>query len=87
MGIEIPWVGLLILCFLLAGKVIAKKEFRTSIDWPFLTLLASLIGLSRSISYIGFDDWLSHYLSWLGEYMRANFSLFVLIFCRFHLFG
>lgn len=79
-GIAIPWVALLILCFLLSGKVIAKKQFRNSIDWPFLILLGSLIGLSKSIAYIGFDDWLSSYLGWLGEYMRTNFSLFVLLF-------
>ena len=79
-GIEIPWIGLFILCFILSGKVLGKKEFRHGIDWPFLLLLASLIGLSRSMAYIGFDDWLSHYLSWLGEYMRSNFSLFVLLF-------
>ncbi|MDJ0508901.1 MAG: anion permease [Crocosphaera sp.] len=79
-GIAIPWVALLILCFLLSGKVIAKKQFRNSIDWPFLILLGSLIGLSKSIAYIGFDDWISSYLGWLGEYMRTSFSLFVLLF-------
>ena len=79
-GIAIPWVGLFILCFLLSAKVLTKKEFRNCIDWPFLILLASLIGLSRSIAYIGFDDWLSNYLGWLGEYMRNNFSLFILLF-------
>ncbi|NES80886.1 MAG: hypothetical protein F6K10_05485 [Moorea sp. SIO2B7] len=79
-GIAIPWVGLFILCFLLLGKVLTKKEFRNSIDWPFLTLLASLIGLSRSLAFIGFDEWISNYVGWLGEYMRNNFSLFVLLF-------
>jgi DASS family divalent anion:Na+ symporter len=79
-GIAIPWIGLLILCFLLSGKVLTKKEFRNSIDWPFLILLASLIGLSDSITYIGFDHWIGNYIGWLGEYMRNNFSLFVLLF-------
>ncbi|NJN72242.1 MAG: hypothetical protein HC799_05205 [Limnothrix sp. RL_2_0] len=49
-GIAIPWVGLLVFCFLLLGKVILKSDLRTSIDWPFLILLASLIGLSESIA-------------------------------------
>jgi DASS family divalent anion:Na+ symporter len=79
-GIAIPWVGLLVFCFLLLGKVILKSDLRKSIDWPFLILLASLIGLSESIAYIGFDDWISEYLGWLGESMRTDFSLFVLLF-------
>ncbi|AFY40308.1 cyclic nucleotide-binding protein [[Leptolyngbya] sp. PCC 7376] len=79
-GVAIPWVGLLVFCFLLLGKVLLKQDIRKSIDWPFLILLASLIGLSRSIAYIGFDDWISEYLGWLGSSMRNNFSLFVLLF-------
>ena len=68
-GVAIPWVGLLVFCFLLLGKVLLKQDIRKSIDWPFLILLASLIGLSRSIAYIGFDDWISDYLGWLGNSM------------------
>lgn len=79
-GIDIPWVGLLVFCFLLLGKVILKSDLGNSIDWSFLILLASLIGLSDSIAYIGFDEWISEYLGWLGASMRNDFSLFVLLF-------
>ena len=57
----------------------SKSDFRINIDWTFLVYLGTLLGLVRSMSYIGLDQQLGQHLLWLGEYTRSNFSLFVLL--------
>ena len=58
---------------------LSKKEFRINIDWTFLIYLGTLIGLVRSMSYIGIDKALGDNIIWLGNYMKTNIYLFVLL--------
>ncbi len=77
--IQLPWVGLTVLYIVLAFGYLSKSDFRINIDWTFLVYLGTLLGLVRSMSYIGLDQQLGQHLLWLGEYTRSNFSLFVLL--------
>jgi DASS family divalent anion:Na+ symporter len=77
--IQLPWIGLTVLYVVLALEFLSKKEFKMSIDWTFLIFLGTLIGLVKSMSYIGLDQQIGQHLIWLGEYTRTNFPLFVLL--------
>lgn len=77
--IQLPWIGLGVLFLVLSLGILKKNEFRTEIDWPFLILLGSLVGISEAMSYLGLDTHFGSYLAWMGDSMKANFSLFILI--------
>jgi DASS family divalent anion:Na+ symporter len=77
--IQLPWIGLTVLYVVLALEFLSKKEFKMSIDWTFLIFLGTLIGLVKSMSYIGLDQQIGQHLIWLGDYTRTNFPLFVLL--------
>lgn len=77
--IDPAWIGLgLLFAFLTFGSL-SKIEFRSAIDWPFLILLGALIGLVKTISYLGLDDYINQHLAWMGGYMQNNLYLFVLL--------
>lgn len=77
--IQLPWIGLTVLYVILAFGYMSKKEFRINIDWTFLVYLGTLIGIVKSMSYIGIDKVLGKNLAWLGVYSNTNFPLFVLL--------
>ncbi|MTI85714.1 MAG: cyclic nucleotide-binding domain-containing protein [Firmicutes bacterium] len=77
--IETPWIGLVVLYVFLALGTLSKKEFQREINWPFLIYLGGLIGLVKTMSYIGLDQWIGTRLMWMGNYMRENFLIFVLL--------
>lgn len=77
--IQLPWIGLTVLYVVLALEFLSKKEFKASIDWTFLIFLGTLIGLVKSMSYIGLDHQIGQHLIVIGEYTRTNFPLFVLL--------
>lgn len=77
--IQLPWIGLGVLFLVLSLGILKKNEFRTEIDWPFLILLGSLVGISESMSYLGLDTHFGGYLAWMGDSMKSNFSLFILV--------
>lgn len=77
--IQLPWIGLLVLYATLSVGFLTPKEFRTSIDWSFLLYLGSLIGFVSTISYLGIDRQAGQSLAWMGNYMKNQFSVFVLI--------
>jgi len=77
--IKLPWIGLTVLYIVLAFGYLSKKEFRINIDWTFLIYLGTLIGLVKSMSYIGLDQRLGQHVIWLGSYIQTNFYLFVLL--------
>lgn len=77
--IDPAWIGLgLLFAFLTFGSL-SKIAFRSAVDWPFLMLLGALIGLVKSITYLGLDDYINQHLAWVGGYMQENLYLFVLI--------
>lgn len=73
------WIALIILYIFLTIGVFSKNQFRINIDWSFLFLLAGMIGIVKTMTYIGIDQRLSSNLSWLIPYMKDNFPLFVLL--------
>ncbi len=77
--IELPWIGFTVLYVVLAFGYLSKKDFRINIDWTFLVYLGTLIGLVRTMSYIGLDKVLGQHFIWLGHYMKDNFGLFVFL--------
>ena len=77
--IKPAWIGLAIMFIFLALGSLSKKSFREKIDWPFLFLLGTLIGLTRTLNYLGLDQLLANKLSGLQQMMTDNFYLFVLV--------
>jgi DASS family divalent anion:Na+ symporter len=77
--IELPWIGLGILYLFLALGLMEKQQFQSQIDWSFLILLGSLVGVGETMSYVGIDFWIGQNLFWLVDYMKTNFYLFVFL--------
>jgi DASS family divalent anion:Na+ symporter len=73
------WISLIVLYIFLTIGIFSKNQFRINIDWSFLFLLAGMIGIIKTMSYIGIDQKLSTNLFWLIPYMKENFPLFVLL--------
>lgn len=78
--IDLPWIALGVFFLFLSLGLMGKKDFQSKIDWSFLILLGSLVGLAKTMSYIELDQWIGDNLGWLGYYMDNNFSLFIIIF-------
>ncbi|MCU7917507.1 MAG: anion permease [Candidatus Thiodiazotropha sp. (ex Epidulcina cf. delphinae)] len=77
--IPIPLVTFAVFCALLIIGVLSREEFIKRIDWSFLVLLASMIGVLATMKYLGLDKELVSQFKWLGDYMRHDFYLFVLV--------
>lgn len=77
--IPIPWIGLGVFCVFLALGFMGRADLSKKIDWSFLILLGSLIGVAKSMSYLGIDEWIGGQLSWLAGYMRDDFATFTLL--------
>ncbi|MDM8564076.1 SLC13 family permease [Candidatus Halobeggiatoa sp. HSG11] len=76
--IKPAWIGLALMFLFLAMETMPKDDFRKKIDWPFLFLLGTLIGLAKAISFLGIDQMISLHLSGLAGLMKENLYLFVL---------
>ena len=72
------WVALVMVFALLTIGALNNKQFKERIDWSFLFLLASMIGVVHTMSYTGVDQWIGNHLSWMEPYLKHNFELFVL---------
>jgi DASS family divalent anion:Na+ symporter len=77
--IHAAWLGLTILYGLLILGFLRKGEFRKEIDWPFLIYLGGMIGITNAFNHLGLDQWVAARLGFIGEYMRTDFNLFLLI--------
>ncbi len=77
--IQPPWMALILLFFLLAFNFLRGSEFRDKIDWAFLMYLAGLVGMVAAMTHLGLSKFLASHLGWLGDLMRLNFPLFVLV--------
>ncbi len=75
--IPIPLVTFGVICSLLTVGALPREEFVRGIDWAFLFLLASMIGILEGMKYLGLDAQLVQRLGWLQGYMRQDFALFV----------
>lgn len=77
--IEIHYVAFSVLCLLLYLGTLERKQFIGKIDWAFLALLASMIGILSTMNYLELDKTITNNLGWLSDYMRQDFELFVLM--------
>mgnify|MGYP006074134995 CR=1 FL=1 len=77
--IKPAWIGMAIMLIFLALGTMSKASFKKKIDWPFLFLLGTLIGLTKTVSYLGLDKMLALQLGGLQTMMSENFHLFVLV--------
>jgi len=75
----IPYIAFTVFFILLYLNVLTREDFVNKIDWSFLFLLASLIGIVSIMSHLGLDKLLSLKLAGLGEYMIHDFDSFVLM--------
>jgi di/tricarboxylate transporter len=76
--IEVHLLALAVLCLMLFLGMLSRNAFIAKIDWAFLILLGSMIGVVSTMAHLGIDHYITSQLSWLGVYMRQDFSLFVL---------
>jgi divalent anion:Na+ symporter, DASS family len=77
--IPTSWLGLAILYGLLLFGFLRKDEFKEKIDWTLLIYLGGLGGITTVFGVLGLDKWLAGHLVFLGEYMQADFRLFVVV--------
>ncbi len=77
--IEIHYVAFSVLCLLLYFGTLKREDFIAKIDWAFLFLLASMIGILATMHHLNIESIIISKLSWLGVYMRQDFILFVLM--------
>ncbi len=75
--IPLQVISLSVICSLLVIGALSRDDFVKKIDWAFLFLLASMIGIMSCMSYMGLDKNLIDQLGWLEHSMRHNFPLFV----------
>ena len=84
--VPIPLITFGVLCAVLVIGVLSRDQFIKQIDWSFLVLLASMIGILATMNYLGIEKTLVTQFSWLGEYMRNDFHMFVLVLTGMILF-
>lgn len=77
--IDVPWVALTILFWLLMFGFLDKRQFRERIDWSFLIFLGTLIGLVEAMRHLGVDLWLAQQVDFLGAAMAEDFPAFILL--------
>ena len=56
-----------------------QPDFVAEIDWAFIFLLGALVGLTNTMSHLGITDQLVAQAQWLGDILRDDFRMFVLI--------
>ncbi len=78
-GIQPPWLGLAVLYGLLLLGFLSKKELKEKTDWPFLLYLSGLTGLVGAFNHLGLNQQLTDALPGVGNLMRDQFGLFVLM--------
>ncbi|MGL1932256.1 MAG: SLC13 family permease [Desulfotalea sp.] len=76
--IPLAAIAFTVICSLLVVGVLTRDEFVKRIDWAFLFLLASMIGVTGTMNYMGLDEKLIQQFAWLEHMMRSDFPLFVL---------
>lgn len=76
---QIPpaWIGLGLMCFLLAMGFLGAEEFSKQIDWPFLLFFGATMGLIGTLNYLNLDKTIIKNLYWIGEYMIKDFPVFL----------
>lgn len=73
------WIAFAVMFALLIIGALGKKELMSGIDWTFLLLLGSMIGLVKVMEHVGLNADLSRQLDMMESIMTRNFILFVAV--------
>lgn len=52
------WIAFFVMFFLLLFQVLVTKQFRSHIDWPFLIVISTTIGISYVLKFLHVDKYL-----------------------------
>ncbi len=77
--VQPPWLGFAMLFGLLLFGTLYKKELKEKVDWTFLLYLSGVTGIVGAFGFLGLDHELAEAIPGLGNYMRTNFGLFILL--------
>ncbi|TVZ39831.1 di/tricarboxylate transporter [Alteromonadaceae bacterium 2753L.S.0a.02] len=77
--LDIAWVSMAILFYLMMFGFLGQRQFRASIDWSFLVFLGALIGMVNVIRETGINVWLAQQMDFLVVLMDHSPELFVLV--------
>lgn len=86
--IETAWIAFFVMFFILLFGVLSTKEFRANIDWTFLILIATTIGISSAMTHLHVDEFLlDAFKNLMGDYRMGGvqliaFSAFVTLIIR-----
>lgn len=75
--IPTAWLSFSIFFVLLTSGVLDKRDFKNSINWPFLFYLGAIIGIMRCVQEIGIDNWIMNYLAWLSDVGEDHLYIFI----------
>jgi len=76
-NIGASWIAYGVLMIFLALESLSQKEFESEINWSFLICGATMIGVAKTISYLGLDQWIGNQIAWMSSYMQTNFVIFL----------
>ena len=77
--IPTPVLAFLIFALLFAVQIMEQPDFVAEIDWAFIFLLGALVGMTNTMEHLGITAQLVAEAQWLGDILRDDFRLFVLI--------
>lgn len=73
------WIGIGLLFMFVGLGALKTSHLQKEIDWSFLILVGSMVGITESFSYLGVDKWVGFQLKWVSAYMQTDFELFILL--------
>lgn len=74
--IDTAWISFFVMFYILFFEVIKRNEFRENIDWTFLIVIATTIGISTIIKFLGVDLFLyDAFERTLGDYHLSTIEL------------
>jgi divalent anion:Na+ symporter, DASS family len=77
-GVDPAWFALLGLV-VVSGTVLAREQFRSSIDWSFLVFLGILLGSGAVLQRVGVDRFIAGLLVPIGAAVASPFAIVVLL--------
>ncbi len=60
--VDVAWFAVGALVVVMAGSVLDRSEFRSAVDWGFLTLFGIMLGTDRVLHSVGVDRWIADVL-------------------------
>ncbi len=73
------WIIFFILYMFMVVKLLTGKLFQSKIKWSFVLLIGLIIGVVRTLEYVGVMADVIKYMSFIGDLMKNNFYIFVIV--------